>query len=221
MEGLCRNDAMLPIQVPLSAALRAFDSLAHLPECMAWVSLVFSLIGLVDASAVDESFECLFIDPLVDVEVAHHALQVASGFSQLVVAWRRLLWLFVQQRLDLLHPGEFSGQLLLLVWRVDYLLEHLLRAGLGQPGFQDGSGKALVHAQATVAALVSASLVLLPVVVLIIPCLSTAVDELFFVLLRLLALVLRSLLVHIVLAVSKDFAEALDCMLIDQFVILV
>ena len=62
---------------------------------------------------------------------------------------------------------------------------------------------------------------LLPVVVLIIPCLSTAVDELFFVLLRLLALVLRSLLVHIVLAVSKDLAEALDGMFIDQFVILV
>ena len=212
---------MLPIQVPLSAALRAFDSLAHLPECMAVVSLVVSLIGLVDAGAVDESFECLFIDPLVDVEVAHHALQVASGFSQLVVAWRRLLWLFVQQRLDLPHPGEFSGQVVLLVWRVDNLIEHLLRAGLGQPGFQDVSGKALVHAQATIAALVSTSLVLLPVVVLIIPCLSTAVDELFFVLLRLLALVLRSLLVHIVLAVSKDFAEALDCMLIDQFVILV
>ena len=100
-------------------------------------------------------------------------------------------------------------------------MEHLLRAGLGQPGLQDFSSKALMHAQATVAALVSASLVLLPVVVLFVPCLSTAVDELLFVLLRLLALVLRSLLVHIVLAVSKDFAEALDGMLIDQFVILV
>ena len=116
VKGLCRNDAMLPIQVPLSATLFTFDSLAHLPECMAWVSMVFSLIGLVDAGAVDEGFECLFIDPLVDVEVAHHTLQVASGFSQLVVAWHRLLWLVVQQRLDLLHPGEFSGQLLLCVW---------------------------------------------------------------------------------------------------------
>ena len=62
---------------------------------------------------------------------------------------------------------------------------------------------------------------LLPVVVLFVPCLSTAVDKLLFVLLRLLALVLRSLLVHIVLAVSKDLAEASDGMLIDHLVILV
>ena len=221
VKSLCRNDALLAIQVPLGAALRAFDSLSNLPECMTWVSLVFSLIGLVDARAVDEGFESLFIDPFVDVEVANHAFQVASGLSQLVVAWCRLLWLLVQQCLNLLRPGEFLGQLCFLVWRVDHLREHLLRAWLGQPGFQDVSGKALVHPQATVAALVPASLVLLPVVVLCIPGLSTPVDEVFFVLLRLLALVLRSLLVHIVLAVSKDLAEALDGMFIDQFVILV
>ena len=116
MKGLCRYDAMLPIQVPLSATLRAFDTLAKLPECMAWVAMVCSLKGLVDAGAVDESFECLFIDPLVYVEVAHHTLQVSSGFGQLALACRRVLWLVVQQRLDLLHPGEFSGQLLLCVW---------------------------------------------------------------------------------------------------------
>ena len=116
MKGLCRNDAMLPIQVPLSATLRAFDTLAKLPECMAGVALVGSLKGLVDAGAVDECFECLFIDPLVYVEVARHTLQVSSGFGQLALACRRVLWLVVQQRLDLLHPGEFSGQLLLCVW---------------------------------------------------------------------------------------------------------
>ena len=100
-------------------------------------------------------------------------------------------------------------------------MEHFLRAGLGQPGFQDVRREALVHAQATVAALVSASLVLLPVVALFIPGLATSVDEFLFVLFRLLALVLGSLLVHIVLAVSKDLAEALDGMLIDQLVIVI
>ena len=78
-----------------------------------------------------------------------------------------------------------------------------------------------MHPQATVAALEAAPLVLLPVVALGVPCLAAPADELFLVLFRLLALVFGGLLAHVALAVCKDLGEALDCMFIDQFMILV
>ena len=62
---------------------------------------------------------------------------------------------------------------------------------------------------------------LLPVVVSGIPRLAAPVDKLFFVLFGFLALVSRRLLVHIVLGVTKDLAQSVDCMFIDQLVVLI
>ena len=62
---------------------------------------------------------------------------------------------------------------------------------------------------------------LLPVVVCGIPRLAASVDKFFFVLLCLPALASWCLLVHIVLGVSKDLAQPVDCMVLDLLAVLI
>ena len=76
-----------------------------------------------------------------------------------------------------------------------------------------------MHPDSAAAALIAASLMWLPVMMIAVPRFAAAVHQLLFVLLCLFALVVRRFLVHIVHVVCKDLAESVDCMFVDQFVV--
>ena len=80
MKSLGRNDAKVAVKVPVSPTLGALDSFSNLPKCMAWVPLMGSREGLVDAGALDEVVEGIFIDTFVDVDATDQAFQVACCF---------------------------------------------------------------------------------------------------------------------------------------------
>ena len=109
VKGLGRDDALLAIQVPVGSTLGAFHPVSNLPQCMAWMLWVFCHVGLVDAGALDEGVEGLFIDTFVDIDATHQAFQIPGGLCKLVFAWCWLLWLAVQQGFDLLRSCEFLG----------------------------------------------------------------------------------------------------------------
>ena len=78
-----------------------------------------------------------------------------------------------------------------------------------------------MHSDAAPAALIAASLMGLPVVVVGVPRFAAPIHQLLFVLFGLLSLVPGCLLVHIVHVVCKDLAQSTDCVLIDQLVVLI
>ena len=95
-----------------------------------------------------------------------------------------------------------------------------LRAIFLEPGFEYSSGQTLVHPCSARCALKPTSM-RFPSMMVVCPRFAALVDQVFFVLLRLFALVPRCFLVYVVRVVFVDLAKPLHCMLIDQLVVLI
>ena len=78
-----------------------------------------------------------------------------------------------------------------------------------------------MHPNAAAATLKATALMWLPVVVIGIPRFSAPVHKLLFALFGLLSLVSGCLLVHIMHVVCKDLAQSVDCVFIDQLMVLI
>ena len=65
-ERLAQDHPVFGIQVTLCPTVQAFDAFALLPECMAGVAIMAFDIAFIDAPAVKESLETLFVGSFVN-----------------------------------------------------------------------------------------------------------------------------------------------------------
>ena len=97
----------------LGATVQALDALAFLPQTMCVVTFAGFGVALINAAAVEEGLEAVFVNPFVDGQATFCALEVTSSLLVCVLISRlRVLLLDSQQLLDGTGPGEFLSNCL-------------------------------------------------------------------------------------------------------------
>ena len=84
LEPFRENQAVLCIKVGVKSTSFALDALADLPQGVCPMGCMYLGKGGIDASAVQELIEQLFIGPFVAGLVAFGAFQVTSGFLEVM-----------------------------------------------------------------------------------------------------------------------------------------
>ena len=221
-EGSGEDESLVSIQMQTQATLCAIDFVALLPKDVAAVSFMGSCVGLVQTLSVDESLEQLFIAPLVDIGSTLDTAQIACGLIKLMLLLRwYLVSLLLQKLLDDLLPGLFFGQRLMRsFWFRHLCLNAELWTFCMKVLFYGLDREGLMHSDSTGPTLVSTS-VWHPPVRWCLPRVFALCNELFFVLLRALALVSVLLLVDVVIFAVEDRCQSVDCVCIDEFVALI
>ena len=215
------NQAVLSIKVGVQPTPFALDAFADLPQSVCPMGGMLSVEGSINAGAVQELVEQLFIGPFVDGLVAFGALQVTCSLLKMVNI--RSGWMFLlelKQRGNAAGSGGFLSNCPLR-WEVRFRGKccELCTVFL-KPVFDHGGSQSLVHPRLASVALVAAA-VGLPLMFARLPWLLALSDEGLFPLLGFVANCSAWLGVQVVILVIIDFGQTCSRMLVDLEVILV